>query len=158
MPAASDPSSPAPPSMTLPHTWRPFGVRIASIVLGIGLIAVCALAWIGFDDETRARFTTFQRLTVIGMGLLAFAVWFPLVRSRVVAEPDRLVVVNGYRRREYAWAQIVGVHLPPGAPWVTLDLADGSTATAMGIQGSDGSRARQAVRELRRTVEQQTPD
>ena len=155
MPAASEPPQASAP-IPLPHTWRPFGVRIASIVLAVGLLAVVVLAWIGFDDETRARFTTFQRLTVIGMGALAFAVWFPLVRSRVVAEPDRLVGINGYRRREYAWAQVVGVHLPPGAPWVTLDLADGSTVTAMGIQGSDGSRARQAVRELRRTVEQQT--
>jgi hypothetical protein len=74
----------------------------------------------------------------------------------VVAEPDRLVIVNGYRRREFAWAQVVAVHLPPGAPWVTVDLADGSTVAAMGIQGSDGSRAKQAVRQLRATVDQQT--
>ena len=51
------------------------------------------------------------------------------------------MVVNGYRRREYEWAEIVAVHLPPGAPWVTLDLADGDTAPVMGIQGSDGDRA-----------------
>ena len=52
---------------------------------------------------------------------------YALVRSRVVAEKDRLVVVNGYRRHEYDWAEIVAVHLPPGAPWATLDLADGTT-------------------------------
>jgi hypothetical protein len=153
MPADSDRGTGAVP---LPHTWRPFGVRMAGTVLGAGLLVVCALAWIGFDDETQARFTTFQRLTLIGIGLLAFFAWFALVRSRVVAEPERLVVVNGYRRREFAWAQVVGVHLPPGAPWVTLDLADGSTVVAMGIQGSDGDRARKAVRELRAAVEQQT--
>jgi PH (Pleckstrin Homology) domain-containing protein len=152
MPAGSEPRR----APALPHTWRPFGVRIASTVLGGGLLVVCALAWIGFDDETQARFTTFQRLTLFALGLLVFAVWFALVRSRVVAQPDRLVVVNGYRRREYDWAQVVAVHLPPGAPWVTIDLADGSTVAAMGIQGSDGARAKQAVRELRATVEQQT--
>jgi hypothetical protein len=70
----------------------------------------------------------------------------------VEAHADRLVVVNGYRRREYAWAQVIAVHLPPGAPWVTLDLADGETAAAMGIQGSDGARAQQAARELKRLV------
>jgi len=59
------------------------------------------------------------------------------------------VVVNGYRRREYEWAEIVAVHLPPGAPWMTLDLSDGTTASALGIQGSDGARARTAVRQLR---------
>jgi len=70
----------------------------------------------------------------------------------VEAHADRLVVVNGYRRREYAWAQVVAVHLAPGAPWVTLDLADGETAAAMGIQGSDGARAQQAARELKLLV------
>ncbi|MDF1603881.1 PH domain-containing protein [Nocardioides sp. YIM 152315] len=140
----------------LPHTWRPFGVRLAGAVLGAGLLVICALTWIGFDDETRARFTTFQRITLAALGLLAFSLWFALVRSRVVAEAGRLVVVNGYRRREFAWPQVVAVHLPPGAPWVTLDLADGSTVSAMGIQGSDGGRAKQAARELRQTVEQQT--
>jgi hypothetical protein len=149
MPAGSEP-------VTLPHTWRPFGVRLAGTVVGLGLLAVCVATWIGFDEETQARFTVLQRLTLIGFGLLAFALWFALVRSRVVAEPEQLVVVNGYRRRQFAWAQVVGVHLPPGAPWVTLDLADGSTVSAMGIQGSDGSRAKQSVRELRATVERQT--
>lgn len=138
---------------SLPHTWRPLGVRVAGTVLGIGLVVVCALAWIGFDDETQARFTTFQRLTMLALGLLAFAVWFALVRSRVTATDAELVVVNGYRRRDYDWAQVVAVHLPAGAPWVTLDLADGTTVAAMGIQGSDGGRARQAVRELRATVD-----
>ncbi|HEU5037178.1 MAG TPA: PH domain-containing protein [Nocardioides sp.] len=142
--------------MTLPHTWRPFGVRLAGTVLGVGLLVVCALTWIGFDAETQAKFTTFQRLTLFFVGLLAFLAWFALVRSRVVARSDRLVVVNGYRRRELAWPQVVAVHLPPGAPWVTLDLADGTTVAAMGIQGSDGDRARQAVRELRTVVDRQS--
>jgi hypothetical protein len=143
--------------VSLPHTWRPFGVRLAGTVLGAGLLVVCALTWIGFDEETQAKFTTFQRLTLLSVALLAFLVWFALVRSRVVAEDERLVVVNGYRRREFAWPQVVAVHLPPGAPWVTLDLADGTTVSAMGIQGSDGSRAKQAVRELRTVIERQTP-
>ena len=149
MPAGSEPAE----TVSLPHTWRPLGVRVASAVLGIGLLVVCALAWVGFDDETRARFTPFQRGTLVFLGLVAFAAWFALMRSRVVAERDRLVVVNGYRRREYEWAEVIAVHLPPGAPWVTLDLADGTTVPAMGIQGSDGDRARRAVRELRALVD-----
>ncbi|WP_089503917.1 MULTISPECIES: PH domain-containing protein [unclassified Nocardioides] len=145
MPAASEP-------VPVPHTWRPFGVRMAGAVLGGGLLMVCALAWIGFDAETQARFSWLQRGTLAVLGLLAFAAWFALVRSRVVAEQGRLVVVNGYRRRDLAWAEVIAVHLPPGAPWATLDLADGTTVAAMGIQGSDGDRARRAVRELRALV------
>ena len=81
---------------------------------------------------------------------------YALIRSRAEAHADRLVVVNGYRRREYAWPEIVAVHMPPGAPWVTLDLADGETASVMGIQGSDGVRAQEAVRTLRRIVARQS--
>ena len=138
--------------MSLPHTWRPLGVRIAAAGLFGMLAVVVGFAWFSFDAETRAKFTMFQRGTLVFLGLLAFAVWYALVRSRVVAEPDKLVVVNGYRRREYDWAEIVAVHLPPGAPWVTLDLSDGTTASALGIQGSDGARAHTAVRQLRTLV------
>jgi hypothetical protein len=42
--------------------------------------------------------------------------------------------------------------MPPGAPFPTLDLADGTSRLALGIQSSDGDRARQAVRELRALV------
>ena len=114
---------------------------------------VCAFAWLSFDDETRAKFTIFQRGTLLFMGLLAFSAWFALVRSRVVADEQKLTVVNGYRKREFEWPEIVAVHLPPGAPWATLDLSDGSTTTALAIQGSDGARAHRAVRQLRALVD-----
>ncbi len=64
---------------------------------------------------------------------------YGLIRSRAVAYADRLVVVNGYRRHEYAWPQIVAARLPPGAPWVTLDLADGETAAVLGIHAPTAS-------------------
>ena len=146
MPADSD------VPLRLPHTWRPFGVRVAGAVFGAALLLVCAFAWFGFDAETRAKFTVFQRGTLVFLGLLGFAAWYALVRSRVVATVEKLVVVNGYRRREYDWAEVIAVHLPPGAPWAVLDLSDGTTASALGIQGSDGARAHRAVRELRRLV------
>jgi hypothetical protein len=148
MPAGSE--APVP----LPHTWRPLGPRIAGAVAGCALLVVTAFLWFGFDDETRDSVTPFQRGTVVFLGLIGFAALYALIRSRVDAEMDRLIVVNGYRRHEFEWAEIVGVHLPPGAPWVTLDLADGNTASAMGIQGSDGARAKQAVRQLRALVDQ----
>ena len=151
MPAGSERALPA-----LPHTWRPFGARLAGIVFGGALLVVCAFAWFSFDDETRAKFTWFQRGTLVFLGLLAFSAWFALVRSRVVATDDKLVVVNGYRRYEYDWAEVVAVNLPPGAPWLTLDLSDGTTASALAIQGSDGARAKGAVRDLRRLIAQQS--
>ena len=148
MPADSDRAT----LPTLPRTYRPLGPRIVAVVLVIGLVVVCAMAWIGFDDATRAKFTVFQKLTMAFFALAILVCVHALTRSRVTARTDRLVVVNGYRRRELAWAQVVAVRMPPGAPWASLDLADGSEIPAMGIQGSDGGRAKTAVRDLRRLV------
>ena len=145
MPADSEP-------VALPHTWRPLGVRLAASFFGILLLVVCVAAWVTFGAETRAKFSVFQRGTLLLLGLAFFAAGFALARSRVVAEVSRLVVVNGYRRREYEWAEVLAIHLPPGAPWAVLDLADGTSAPAMGIQGSDGDRARHAVRQLRSLI------
>ena len=138
--------------VSLPHTWRPLGVRIAAAGLGAMLAAVVAFAWLSFDAETRGEFTPLQITTLLLLALLAGSLGFALARSRGVAEPDRLVVVNGYRRREFAYAAVVEASLPPGAPWVTLDLDDGTTVSAMGIQGSDGARAQAALRELRQVL------
>jgi hypothetical protein len=148
MPAGSDPAG-----VALPRTWRPLGPRIAGAVAAGVLVLMMVFLWIGFDDQTRASVTPFQRGTVVALGLLAGAVIHALARSRAVADQDGLLVVNGYRSRTYAWAQIIAVHLPPGAPWVTLDLTDGTTASVMAIQSSDGQRARRAVRELRALVD-----
>jgi hypothetical protein len=146
MPAASEP--PGRP-ISLPHTWRPLGVRLAALVFGGALLVICAMAWVGFDEEIRDRFTTPQKVTLVGLGILVAISLHALSRSRIDADTERVVVVNGYRRRVYARHQVVAVTLPRGAPWATLDLDDGTTVPAMGIQGSDGDRARAAVRELR---------
>jgi hypothetical protein len=149
MPAGSDPDAGLP---SLPRTYRPLGPRIVAVVLVVGLAVVCAMAWIGFDADIKAKFTVFEKLTMAFIALLILACVHALTRSRVRATRDRLIVVNGYRRRELAWAQIVAVRMPPGAPWARLDLTDGSEISAMGIQGSDGARARAAVRDLRTLV------
>jgi len=149
MPADSEPRR----EIVLPHTWRPYGARIAATVGGVGLVAVCLVAWLAFPADIRAQFTPFQKLTMLFLFGLAFAAWFALVRSRVVAEDTRLVVVNGFRTHPYAWAEVVSISLVRGAPWATLDLADGTTVSALAIQGSDGARARNAVRQIRALID-----
>lgn len=137
----------------LPRTWRPLGVRLAVVFFGVLLLVVCAAAWFGFDQSVRDRWTWLQRGTVIAFGLAAAFLGWLLSRSRATARTEGLVVVNGLRRRELAWAQVLAVHLPPGAPWATLDLADGTTVSVMAFQGSDGSRAQRGVRELRALID-----
>lgn len=147
MPADSEQGLPS-----LPHTWRPFGIRVAVLGLGLMLVVVCAAAWFGFDESVRDRFTWLQRGTLLVFALGAAACGWALGRARVTAEMNGLVVVNGFVRRELEWEEVLSVHLPPGAPWASLDLADGTTISAMAFQGSDGSRAQRGVRELRALI------
>jgi hypothetical protein len=153
MPAASE-SLPA-----LPHRYRPLGVRFAAYLAGGLLAVVCLAVWIAFPPEVRAKFTAFQIITILLLGAGAAACGYALTRSRVDATTGGLVVVNGFKRRDLEWSQVLGVSLKPGSPWVLLDLSDGTTVPAMGIQGSDGARAARHVRELRALVEanSQTP-
>ncbi|WP_310963320.1 PH domain-containing protein [Nocardioides terrisoli] len=146
----SDTPAPHPvDAQSLPHTWRPFGARIAGSVFGGMLLVLLVVVWIAFGAQDRARFDTFQRATLVFLGLLGFATWFALVRSRVSAQERGLTVVNGYRRRDFEWAQVLGIQLRRGAPWANLDLSDGTSISVLAIQGSDGSRAIDAVRALR---------
>ena len=121
------------------------------------LLALVVVVWVALDAEIRAQFTTFQRITLVLMGVLLFGVYNALVRSRVSATDAGLTVVNGYRKRSYEWSQVIGVSLRRGAPWGTLDLSDGTTISLIGVQGSDGDRARQAIREIRAAIAANTP-
>lgn len=143
---------PTAPEAQLPVTFRPFGVRIAALVLGLLLLVVVVVIWLAFPASVREAFSTFQRLTVMALGIGAAAAGFALSRSRIVAREDGLLTVNGYRSHLYAWDEVSGVTLRAGGPWAILELADGETASAMGIQGSDGARAVQQVRALRRIL------
>lgn len=154
MPAASDPRPVAP---ELPHTWRPLGVRVAIGVFGGMLLMLLAVVWFALGPDVRSQFTGLQRATLVLLGLMLLACYHALARSRVVATEAGLTIVNGYRSRTYQWSQVIAVSLRRGAPWGTLDLSDGTTISIIGVQGSDGERARRAIREIRATVAAHTP-
>ncbi len=142
--------------ITLPHTWRPFGARLVGTVLGAMVLVLVIAVWILLGPATRARFTPFQLGTLVFLGLIALAVWFALMRSRVTVAEEGVTVVNGYRRRDFAWSQLVAVNLRRGAPWAGLDLSDGTSLSALAIQSSDGDRAVRAVHDLRRLITENT--
>ncbi|MBW8752274.1 MAG: PH domain-containing protein [Propionibacteriales bacterium] len=144
----------APDDVALPHTWRPFGARIAGGILGGLLLLLVVFVWFALSDDVRSRFSLFQRTTLIGLGLLGFLAFYAIMRSRVSAAETGVTVVNGYRRRVFEWSQVVGVNLRRGAPWAGMDLSDGTSISMLAIQGSDGQRAIRAVRQLRRLVDE----
>ena len=141
MPAVSEP--------TLPHTWRPLGVRLAFVFFGGLLVVVCVAGWYAVGPEVRGRVNVYQRVTMLLLAVLAAAVAWGLMRCRVTASKSGLEIVNGYRTHGYEWAEVLAVHLPRGAPFAILDLADGTSRQALAIQSADGDRARIAVRQLR---------
>lgn len=144
-------------AVTLPHTWRPFGARLMGTVAGAMVVALVLTVWIAWGPDVRARFTPFQKGTLVFLGLLALGVWFALMRSRVTVAESGITVVNGYRTRVFEWSEVLAVNLRRGAPWAGFDLADGTSISVIAIQGSDGERAVSAVRELRRLIAENTP-
>ena len=141
MPVVSEPG--------LPHTWRPLGVRLAVLFFG-GLLGItCIAGWIAVGPDVRSRVTIYQQVTVWLIAAMVAAVAWGLARCRLTAMPHGLELVNGYRRRTYEWAEVLAVHLPTGAPFATLDLADGTSTMVMAIQSADGDRATIAVRQVR---------
>ena len=159
MPAASEPPARREAShlpVRLPHTFRPLGVRLVIYVLGALLLALSLTLWFALPAHIRAEFSILERLTVIALGVCFYAAGYALARSRLVARSDGVRVVNGYRARRYDWNEILAVTLRPGSPWAVLDLSDGTSVPAMGIQGSDGGRAAVQVRQFRALVDQLT--
>jgi hypothetical protein len=153
MPADSEPAGPL-----LPRTWRPLGVRLAVVFFGGLLAVVCVAGWVAVGADVRAKVTVYQQATVVLFAAMAVAIAWGLYRCRVTATSSGLEVVNGYRTHHYEWPEVLAVHMPPGAPFPTLDLADGTSRPTLGIQSSDGDRARQAVRELRTLVARTAAD
>ena len=137
-------------------TFRPLGVRLAIYVLGALLLVTVVIMWFSFPAEIRDQFSILQRITLVGFGVLFYAAGYALARSRVVARESGLTVVNGYRTRRFEWNEVLAVSLRAGSPWAVLDLSDGTSVPAMGIQGSDGARATKQVRRVRALVNAHT--
>lgn len=134
-------SAPA-PLPSLPVTFRP--TRTRAVLYTVGLAQFAALVAIAL---ALPALSGGERLSFVGTGALVLAVLLLLSRPKVVARRDGITVVNLTTRRELAWAQVLRVNLRAGDPWVHLDLADGTSLPAMGIQ--PGIAKDQAIRDAR---------
>ncbi|MEU8680538.1 PH domain-containing protein [Streptomyces sp. NPDC048611] len=130
------------PLPSLPVTFRPTRTRV--VLYSVGLAQLAALTAIAL---ALPKLSGGERLSFVLTGLLVLAVLLLLARPKVVASQEGVTVVNLTTRRELAWAQVVRVNLRAGDPWVHLDLADGTSLPAMGIQ--PGIARDQAIRDAR---------
>ncbi|MQA86203.1 MAG: PH domain-containing protein [Streptosporangiales bacterium] len=129
---------------SLPATWRPRRGRVIPHTLAIVVPAVSATLAVALPQP----FQLGDRIGFVVVGLLIAGGLYFLGHPRLTADEHGLTVVNVVRRHQLEWAEVVDVTMTRGEPWPTLDLADGTTLAAMGIQASDGERARTALAEL----------
>lgn len=133
----SDPALPA-----LPVTFRPTLTRVVLLSVGAAMFAVITV--VAFTLE---QLSGGERVSFVFTALLFFGVLALLSRPKVVADDSGVTVVNLTRSRRLSWAEIVRVNLRAGDPWVFLDLSDGTSLPALGIQ--PGIAKAQAIRDAR---------
>ncbi|WP_344937831.1 PH domain-containing protein [Sphaerisporangium flaviroseum] len=133
---------------SLPITWRPRRARI----LAYGFAMVMIVGSIVLAVLLPPPFKLPDRIGLVAFGCLVAFILHLLGRLRVEADEGGITVVNAVRVHRYEWPEVLGVSLPEGEPWPKLDLADGSSVGAMGIQGTEKARSQKAVGELRALI------
>ncbi|WP_210748259.1 PH domain-containing protein [Actinomadura latina] len=128
----------------LPTVWRPRTTRIvAYTTAGVLLLGLVVLAVVVPEQYTLA-----DRALMVAFG--AFLAWIlhMLARCRVTADESGVTVVNAFKTRRLEWPQILDVTMTVGEPWPTLDLSDGTSIGAMGINGAEKTLAARQLAEL----------
>lgn len=113
----------------LPVTFRPKRTRVVLVTVGVALLAVLTAVALILPATSPG-----QRVSFVVTGLLFLGVLLLLSRPHVTADENGVTVVNLTTTRRLEWAEVIRVNLRPGDPWVSLDLADGTSLPAMGIQ------------------------
>lgn len=133
-------------------TLRPLWARRVLLPLCALIVLACAGAAVVVPHP----FGPVDRALIIALGVVLAAALFRLASVRIETDDSGLTVVNYLTRRRLEWAEVIDLRLAPGDPWLVLDLTDGSTLPAMGVQGSDGAHARAQAGALGRLVAEHT--
>ncbi|WP_053846730.1 PH domain-containing protein [Streptomyces sp. NRRL B-24085] len=114
---------------TLPVTFRPGRTRAVLISAGVAIFVTITVIALLLEQLGPG-----ERLSFILTAALLAGVLFLLARVKVVADESGVTVQNIAGRRHLEWAEIIQVNLRPGDPWVFLNLSDGTSLPALGIQ------------------------
>ncbi|MFF1631833.1 PH domain-containing protein [Streptomyces sp. NPDC058272] len=133
----------------LPVTFRPSRTRAVLLTAGAAIFVVITTVAMLLEQLSPG-----ERASFVFTAALLFGVLLMLSRPKVVADESGVTVVNIASRRHLEWAEILQVNLRPGDPWVFLDLSDGTSLPALGIQpGIAKQRAIEDARALRALAE-----
>ncbi|MFE7140321.1 PH domain-containing protein [Streptomyces sp. NPDC057644] len=135
-------SAPSPEPPTLPVTFRPTLTRVVLLSVGVAMFLVITVIALMLERLNAGERASFVFVAALFLGVLAL-----LSRPRVTADDTGVTVVNITRTRRLAWEEILRVNLRSGDPWVFLDLSDGTSMPALGIQ--PGMAKQQAIRDAR---------
>ncbi|MFJ9149384.1 PH domain-containing protein [Streptomyces sp. NPDC102270] len=113
----------------LPVTFRPGRTRAVLITAGVAIFVTITVIALLLEQLGPG-----ERLSFIVTAALLAGVLFLLARVKVVADESGVTVQNIAGRRHLEWAEIIQVNLRPGDPWVFLNLSDGTSLPALGIQ------------------------
>lgn len=134
---------------TLPVTFRPGRTRAVLLTAAVAIFVVITAVAMLLEQLSPG-----ERASFVFTALLLDAVLLLLARPKVVADADGVTVVNLTNKRRLEWAEILQVNLRPGDPWVFLNLSDGTSLPALGIQpGIAKQRAIADARTLRALAE-----
>ncbi|WP_455355010.1 PH domain-containing protein [Streptomyces sp. SYSU K217416] len=143
----------------LPVTFRPTRTRVVLLTAGTVMFATITVIALALRNLSPG-----ERVSFVFTAVLLFGVLLLLSRPKVVADDTGVTVVNLTSKRRLAWAEILRVNLRPGDPWVFLDLSDGTSLPALGIQPGiarqqavTDARALRALAESRGTGTHETP-
>ncbi|MFE2266496.1 PH domain-containing protein [Streptomyces griseosporeus] len=136
----------------LPVTFRPARTRV--VLLTAAAVIFVVISTVGLLLE---QLGPGEKLSFVFTGALIAGVLLWLSRPKVVAEESGVTVVNFASTRRLEWAEILKVNLRAGDPWVFLNLSDGTSLPALGIQpGINKERAVADARTLSALVEVRT--
>ncbi|GAA1417663.1 PH domain-containing protein [Streptomyces thermospinosisporus] len=143
----------------LPVTFRPTRTRAVLLTAAAAIFVVITVIAVLLPQLGPG-----ERISFVFTAALLAGVLLMLARPKVVADDSGVTVVNIASRRRLEWAEILQVHLRPGDPWVFLDLSDGTSLPALGIQPGIArqqaladARALRALAEERSTAHPDTP-
>jgi len=140
------PATPVPPALpALPVTFRPGRTRAVLVSASAAIFVVITTISLLLE-----KLSPGERLSFVFTAALLSCVLLLLSRPKVVADKAGVTVVNIVSKRRLDWAEILRVNLRSGDPWVFLDLSDGTSLPALGIQpGISKQRAIEDARTLR---------
>ncbi|CAM5501382.1 hypothetical protein SGLAM104S_02140 [Streptomyces glaucescens] len=140
------------PLPSLPVTFRPTRTRAVLLTAAAAIFVTVSLVALLLE-----RLSPAEKLSFVFTAALLAWVLLRLARPKVVAEESGVTVVNFGSVRRLEWAEIVQVNLRVGDPWAFLDLSDGTSLAAIGIQpGIAKEQAIAQARTLRALVEART--